>query len=930
MTRLFHIKNILPLILLAGLIISAISPAQAQIYFGKNKVQYTSFDWQVMTTEHFKIYFYPEEEEVAAIAAKSAENSYRHLAIKFNHEIKKKIPLIIYSSPGYFSQTNVIPGLLPESVAGFTEFMKGRVVVPFHGSYHDFDHVIRHEMVHVFTISKLDYVTDRRSRLRFTYPPLWFTEGLAEFWSKDWDTEADMIIKDMVLNDRLFTIPELWRVNGTYFMYKLGESICQFIDSTYGSDKLTRLFENWHTGKEFNEIVRNTLGDDLKEISRKWEYSLKKKYFPEIDTLGLPDMESTRLTKDGYNVKAVPITWDDGSGEKDWIIFKANRLGYSGIYMKPVKGGKVKTLVKGERSTEFESLYLLRSGIDASGNGKVVFSSKSKENDVIYIYDLNKKEVTERFEFNELVAIRSPRFSNNGEQVIFSGVKKSGISDLYIVDLDDGEYRNLTNDIYFDVDPVFSLDDQAIIFSSDRTFNGDLGYLNLFSYDIATHTVTRLTSGPYKDQSPDVASDGIYFSSNRDGSFNLFHRDTTGTLTKQSTYATGAFDPRISTDESYIVYSGYQKLTFQIYAMDLPEKPKVIPNDYQFAFNNWKPQAIAHKYRKASIKYDSDYSFDIAQSTIGYDPVYGSIGGFQAAVSDVLGNNAFYFLLTNTAETKDDFLEAFNFGITYINKTNRLNWGIGAFHLYDEYYNDYDGYYFERQAGLLSLLSYPFSKFHRVDLTTFVRYSKRDKGFGLTDREKILSTNYISWIFDNSLWDYTGPIEGRRYNFSVGITTSLNDMANWNRQFSVDLRHYFRLGKFSAFANRLFYFTSTGTEPQRIYFGGSWSFRGYDRREFYNRNVIFASNELRFPLIDNLLIGFPIGGLGFSGIRGALFFDVGSAWDNDFDQLIGSFGTGFRVALGYFIVLRFDFSRTTDFRTVSKSTDFDFFFGWNF
>ena len=94
--------------------------------------------------------------------------------------------------------------------------------------------------------------------------------------------------------------------------------------------------------------------------------------------------------------------------------------------------------------------------------------------------------------------------------------------------------------------------------------------------------------------------------------------------------------------------------------------------------------------------------------------------------------------------------------------------------------------------------------------------------------------------------------------------------------------------------------------------------------------MVFASNELRFPLIDDLLIGFPFGGFGLRGIRGALFFDVGSAWDDHFDQLLGSFGTGFRVALGYFVVLRFDFSRTTDFKTVSPRTDFYFFFGWNF
>ena len=195
----------------------------------------------------------------------------------------------------------------------------------------------------------------------------------------------------------------------------------------------------------------------------------------------------------------------------------------------------------------------------------------------------------------------------------------------------------------------------------------------------------------------------------------------------------------------------------------------------------------------------------------------------------------------------------------------------------------------------------------------------------------MIATNYLSWVFDNSLWDISGPIEGRRYNFTVGITTKLEGMRNFNRIALADIRHYFRLGRYSAIANRLFGYSSSGLEPQRIYFGGSWSFRGYDRRQFYNRNVILASNELRFPLIDNLFIGFPSGaGIGFRGIRGALFFDVGSAWDDEFDELLGSFGAGFRVSLGYIVLLRFDFTRTTDFETISPTTDFDFFFGWNF
>ncbi len=906
--------------------------AFGQFYFGKNKVQYTDFDWQVMSTEHFKIYFYTDESDLAAIAAKYAEDSYRELAKKFNHEVTRKIPLIIYSSPGYFSQTNVIPDLLPESVGGFTEFMKGRVVVPFYGPLSDFEHVIRHELVHVFTLSKLDWATERRSRVRFSYPPLWFTEGIAEYWSKKWDTQADMIIKDMVINGHLFTIPQMYQIQGTFFMYKLGESICGFIDSAYGSDKLTLLFDNWAKGRTFEDVVEITLGDKLTEVSRKWEYALKKKYYPELDSLGLPEMESTRLTGDGFNVKAVPIRWDDGDGIKDWIVYKANRLGYSGIYMKRAdhESKDVRTLLKGERSSKFESLYLLRSGIDANDSGLVVFSSKSKERDVIYVFNIRRRAVTRRYEFKDLVAIRSPRFSPDARQVVFTGFKKDGFADLYLLDLQSEEYQRLTDDIYYDIDPVFAQDGASVIFSSDRCADGPKGAENLFRMSLADRQLTQLTFGKYVDETPEPSDRGIFFSSNREGTFNLFLLDTVGTLTKQSTFATGAFNPRVSSDGSHLIYTGYENLDFQIYQMKQLTSPEPVEQPVARQLAAWQPPTIPATFRQASIKYRTDYSFDIAQSSVGYDPVYGSIGGLQVALSDVLGNHAVYFLLTNTATTKDDLLRSFNFGMTYINREHRMNWGAGVFHLYDEYYNDYEGYYYERQAGGISLFSYAISKFHRVDFTTIARYSKKDRLYGLAPREKFLVSNYLSWIYDNSLWDISGPIDGRRYNISFGLTSSMNDFRNYSRQFSIDLRHYFRLGRYSAFANRLFGYTSSGIEPQRIYFGGSWSFRGYDRRAFYNRNILFASNELRFPLIDNLLIGFPIGGLGFRGIRGALFYDTGAAWDDEFDRFLGSFGAGVRLNLAYLVVLRFDFSRTTDYHTISPHTDFDFFFGWNF
>ena len=41
----------------------------AQFYFGRNKIQYEHFDWRILKTEHFHIYYYQQEEEIARVAA---------------------------------------------------------------------------------------------------------------------------------------------------------------------------------------------------------------------------------------------------------------------------------------------------------------------------------------------------------------------------------------------------------------------------------------------------------------------------------------------------------------------------------------------------------------------------------------------------------------------------------------------------------------------------------------------------------------------------------------------------------------------------------------------------------------------------------------------------------------------------------------------
>ena len=70
-----------------ALVLAAAGRGDAQ-YFGRNKVQYRTFDFQILKTEHFDLYYYPEEAEAAQIVARMAERWHARLSRFFGHELR--------------------------------------------------------------------------------------------------------------------------------------------------------------------------------------------------------------------------------------------------------------------------------------------------------------------------------------------------------------------------------------------------------------------------------------------------------------------------------------------------------------------------------------------------------------------------------------------------------------------------------------------------------------------------------------------------------------------------------------------------------------------------------------------------------------------------------------------------------------------------
>jgi Tol biopolymer transport system component len=915
-------------------------------YFGRNKVQYTDFDWHILKTRHFDIYYYPEMKDIAEKGARFAEDSYVVLESKFNHSVNRRIPLIFYSSHLHFQQTNVTPGFVPEGVGGFFEFLKGRVVIPSNGSLNQFRKVIRHELVHVFMHSKILSSMRDRGRLNSAiYPPLWFTEGLAEHWSSSWDSQAEMVIKDAVLHNYMVSLQDIWTVQGTFMMYKIGQNILDYIAENYGDDKVLLLMENLWKHNSFEESFIETIGMSYAEFDQKWLYHLQKKYYPQLATDDFSKNTSQTIVREGYNFK--PACYSENG--TNYVVFMGNRTGYSSIFMRPLVPLRMgqdedrEILIKGEKSSDFEAFHLFSSKIDVNQSGILAFGSKSGENDALYLYDIPNRKILTKYYFDHLVAILSPSWSPDGKKVAFSGLSFHGYNDIYVFNTETEELTQLTNDFYDDLEPSWSPDGNFIVFSSDRTEFGKQWAYNIFLLNVNNGEISYITYGNQKDLAPTFSPDGRYiaFTSDRDLTLNVYlaeinKQNEPVRYYKVTKFANAIFDPEWTPDGG-MLFAVYEDRQFQIRYLgdflshknhaEVFDVPVIVKRDKPWEFENLQADEEIGR-----VRYEKKYDLDIVQSQVSQDPIFGTAGGAQAAFTDILGNDQYHILIYNNAQATSDILRSFNFAVTKVSLEKRTNYAVGLFRYAGRYFNYDDSYYYEERAGGFVSLSYPISQFTRLEFSSSYSYSDKDI-YGSRRRFAVLAANYLSFTKDNSIWGPSGPLEGQRIKLTLGNTFDIK-YSNVNYYTAIaDFRQYFRLSLRSAYAVRMLYLVNKGKEAQRFYIGGSWDVRGYPLWSIRGQQIVFTSHELRFPFIDLVGIRFPFGSIGFNSIRGALFVDAVNAWDNAWGEkggIFGSFGAGLRMRLVGYLVLRLDFGKRTNFKSVSDGIFTQFFFGWDF
>ncbi|MFK7848008.1 MAG: peptidase S9, partial [Rhodothermales bacterium] len=538
---------------LAGLfLLSLPDVASAQYFrFGKNKVQYEDKEWSFLQSKHFDIYYYEGAQYLADFTANAAEEAYLQAERLFDHRITNRIPIIVYQSHNDFAVTNAVN--LPtfsEGIAAVTEPYKNRIAIPFVGDYRQFRQTLHHELIHavindIYYGGTLQSILQNNIALRI---PHWFNEGLAEFASEGWSSNADDWLRDAIIHDDVADIPY---ING-FASYQAGQGVWDYIAEQYGQEKIGEILQRLRLTHSIDGSFKRATGLTLIELSERWKKTLKQIYYPELGAReSITDFARKIVSeKNGGFYNTSPALSPLG----DRMAFVSSVNGLFDVLIIDTNDGKVsKKLIDGQTSAEYESLRILSPGLSWSPDGtQLALAVKSGPTDAIAVVDVDTEEST-HYRIPDVDQIISVSWSPDGTHIAFEAAMDAQ-SDLFVLDLETHETINYTNDVFSDHEPGWSPDGKFLVFHSDRGSYTELGVYQASDFAMVEHdygqydvyllplgnsnTARRLTyNTTWDDQSAKFGSDPdrVLFISDRNGVFNLYEKELSSGLVRPLT-----------------------------------------------------------------------------------------------------------------------------------------------------------------------------------------------------------------------------------------------------------------------------------------------------------------------------------------------------------------------------------------------------------
>ncbi len=401
----------------------------------------------------------------------------------------------------------------------------------------------------------------------------------------------DMFLRTAVLDGKLFGLdhvsngPRAFPHGTAAYLY--GSSFLKYVEDRFGAEKLTEIAHRYGSRVlpfGLNRAAREATGFGFDELWDDWSAALSRKYRLQADEARRRGLTpAARLTYEGEGGGGQrPRFLRDGN-----VVYQMASSYHRPAFMRidPVSGRRTKiTDINGAshpaptpdggallyQQTNFQSLRERISG------------ATHADWDDLFRLDL-ATGATRRLTNGQRA--HEPDVSPDGARVVFStGARQVGALDLAIAPMSGGAATLIarTGDRDIVYTPSWSPDGGRIAYSRWKVG----GLRDIHVYDVATEIDRPLWVDRAIEADPRFTPDGrfIVFASDRTGIYNIYaHEVDSGRLYQVTNVLGGAFQPDVSPDGARLVFVGFSSAGYDLYTMPfdsaswLPAEPFVNP-----------------------------------------------------------------------------------------------------------------------------------------------------------------------------------------------------------------------------------------------------------------------------------------------------------------------------------------------------------------
>src|SRR5688500_5940903 len=327
----------------------------------------------------------------------------------------------------------------------------------------------------------------------------------------------------------------------------------------------------------------------------------------------------------------------------------------------------------------------------APAGDRIAYFARTEKNKTLILQSVATRKTVKRIELKTVDGPESPDFSPDGTEVAFSAMS-GAVADIFIVNLESGQVRNITNDGFGDYAPTYAPDGKSIFYLA-RVSGND----KLFKLDLATGAKTQVTFGTHDDGGAQfIDAETIVFPSTavdpnqsmdpemaRNGNiYNIWTLNLKTQELKQYTDTlTGNVSPIVLRDQkpAKIAFVTYYKGEYGIHTLAREEPLHTVatadfgaPGTPVIDFQPPQTPTLVRSNIHKKGTFEKLFLEGRPPVNVGVTSGGDLFGGTQVTFSDVLGDKQFSLFASSVAQYR-------TMSFSYLNLSRRLQYALQAY-----------------------------------------------------------------------------------------------------------------------------------------------------------------------------------------------------------------------------------------------------------